>query len=583
MTLFQLIRNFVYRHWKAYAASACMLTGITILIAFIPRRIGAIIDALVAGRLAGSALLLQLAIPVGMGVVIYGLRVGWRLKLFAAAYQFGMELRTHLYARLSLQGPAFYQQQRTGDLMALATNDIDAIEMAAGEAMLAGYDGSTTLLIVLSMMIWGVDWRLTLIALLPFPFMAVAFWLVSTRVHDAWRDSLNRFSRLNDHVQETLAGVRTLRALGLEQRSAAQFATLAEDAAASSLSAQRWEAAYEPAVGITLTCSAALTLSLGGYLVWHGELSIGALTSFSMYLGQLIWPAFAAGWVLSLIERGKAAWKRLQPILNEPLAIDDAGALATLRPGDLVLDAVSYTYPGQAHAALDHVSLTLAPGKTLGLVGATGAGKSTLLRLILRQYEQQSGTLRWSGHALQEYKLAILRQAISWVPQESFLFSATIADNIALAKPNASRADIENVARLAAVHDDIMRLPKGYDTLVGERGITLSGGQRQRVAIARALLADSPLLLLDDALSAVDTGTEAQILQHLQDLRRAQSGRSVVIVSHRLSSVADADQIVVLRNGKIVESGTHQSLLAEQGWYAGQWQYQQLEESLDAL
>ncbi len=185
MTLFQLIRNFVYRHWKAYAASACMLTGITILIAFIPRRIGAIIDALVAGRLAGSALLWQLAIPVGMGVVIYGLRVGWRLKLFAAAYQFGMELRTHLYARLALQGPAFYQQQRTGDLMALATNDIDAIEMAAGEAMLAGYDGSTTLLIVLSMMIWGVDWRLTLIALLPFPFMAVAFWLVSTRVHDA--------------------------------------------------------------------------------------------------------------------------------------------------------------------------------------------------------------------------------------------------------------------------------------------------------------------------------------------------------------------------------------------------------------
>lgn len=583
MTLFQLIRNFVYRHWTAYAASACMLTGITLLTAFIPRKIGAIIDSLVAGRLAGNALLWQLMIPVGMGVTIYFLRVGWRLKLFAAAYSFGMELRTKLYARLSLQGPAFYQQQRTGDLMALATNDIDAIEMVAGEAMLAGYDGSTTLIIVLSMMIWGVDWRLTLIALLPFPFMAVAFWLVSRKVHDAWRDSLNRFSNLNDHVQETLSGVRTLRALGLEQRSAAQFAKLAEDAAGSSLSAQRWEAAYEPAVGITLTSSAALTLSLGGYLVWHGQLSIGALTSFSMYLGQLIWPAFAAGWVLSLIERGKAAWKRLQPILNEPLAIDDAGAIDTLRAGDLVLDDVSYAYPGQARVALDHVSLTLATGKTLGLVGATGAGKSTLLRLILRQYEQQSGELRWSGQALEKYKLSTLRRAISWVPQESFLFSATIADNIALANPDASRADIENVAKLAAVHDDILRLPKGYDTLVGERGITLSGGQRQRVAIARALLNDSPLLLLDDALSAVDTGTEAQILQHLQDLRRTQSSRSVIIVSHRLSSVADADHIVVLRNGKIVERGTHQSLLAAEGWYASQWQYQQLEESLDAL
>jgi ATP-binding cassette subfamily B multidrug efflux pump len=494
-----------------------------------------------------------------------------------------MELRTKLYARLSLQGPTFYQQQRTGDLMALATNDIDAIEMAAGEAMLAGYDGSTTLIIVLSMMLWGVDWRLTLVALLPFPFMAAAFRLVSSRVHDAWRDSLDRFSDLNDHVQETLAGVRTLRALGLEQRNATQFAKLTEAAAASSLSAQRWEAAYEPAVGITLTFSAALTLTLGSYLVWHRDLSIGALTSFTMYLGQLIWPMFAAGWVLSLIERGKAAWKRLQPILNEPLAIDDEGAIDTLNAGALILDHVTYAYPGQSRLALDGVSLTLATGKTLGLVGATGSGKSTLLRLILRQYEQQDGEIHWSGHALSHYRLQALRKAISWVPQESFLFSATIADNIALAHPEASREQIERVARLAAVHDDIARLPNGYDTLVGERGITLSGGQRQRVAIARALLTDSPLLLLDDALSAVDTGTEAQILEHLQDLRQAQHERSVVIVSHRLSSVADADHIVVLRDGKIVESGTHQTLLNQEGWYATQWQYQQLEESLDAL
>lgn len=583
MTLFQLIRNFVYKNWGAYAASACMLTGITLLSAFIPRKIGKIIDQLVAGQLNGNALFWQLMIPIGMGVVIYFLRVGWRLKLFDAAYRFGMELRTDLYARLTLQGPAFYQQQRTGDLMALATNDIDAIEMAAGEAMLAGYDGSTTLIIVLSMMLWGVDWRLTLVALLSFPFMAFAFRVVSSRVHDAWRDSLDRFSKLNDHVQETLAGVRTLRALGLEQRSADQFAKLAEDAASSSLSAQRWEAAYEPAVGVTLTFSAALTLTLGSYLVWHKELSIGALTSFTMYMGQLIWPMFAAGWVLSLIERGKAAWKRLQPILAEPLAIDDAGSLDTLQPGTLVVDGISYAYPNQARAALDHVSLTLASGKTLGLVGATGAGKSTLLRLILRQYEQQSGELSWSGHPLSEYKLPTLRNAISWVPQESFLFSATIADNIALAKPDATRAQIEEVAKLAAVHDDIMRLPNGYETMVGERGITLSGGQRQRVAIARALLTDSPLLLLDDALSAVDTGTEAQILEHLQELRRAHNERSVIIVSHRLSSVADADHIVVLHEGKIIESGNHQSLLAQDGWYASQWQYQQLEESLNAL
>jgi len=583
MSLFRLISRFIAKHWTAYLASALMLTGISGLSVLIPRRIGHIIDELVAGRLARHELVLQLAIPVAMGVVIYFLRVGWRLKLFAAAYRFGMELRTELYSRLSQQGPAFYARQRTGDLMALATNDIDAIEMAAGEAMLAGYDGSTTLVIVLATMILGVDWRLALVALLPFPFMAFSFWVVSRRVHDGWRDSLERFSKLNDHVQETLTGVRTLRALGLEARSASQFAQLAEDAATASLTAQSWEAAYEPAVGITLTASATLTLILGSYLVWHNQLSIGALTSFSMYLGQLIWPMFAAGWVLSLIERGKAAWRRLEPVLKEPLAIEDDGPLDDMPEGSLVLQHVDYGYPSQAGLALEDVSLRLEAGQTLGLVGATGSGKSTLLRLILRQYHAKGGTLHWGNHALHDYRLDKLRHAISWVPQESFLFSASIADNIALGNPEAGRADVERVAQLAAVHDDIMRLPKGYDTLVGERGITLSGGQRQRVAIARALLADGSLLLLDDALSAVDTGTEAQILGHLQALRKDKAGRSVVIVSHRLSSVADADHIIVLKAGRVIETGTHQSLLADNGWYASQWQYQQLEESLDAL
>jgi ATP-binding cassette, subfamily B, multidrug efflux pump len=240
---------------------------------------------------------------------------------------------------------------------------------------------------------------------------------------------------------------------------------------------------------------------------------------------------------------------------------------------------VTFSYPGQGRLALDNVSLQLPAGQTLGLVGPTGAGKSTLLRLVLRHYAPRSGTLRWNGVDLAQYTLAALRGAIAWVPQEAFLFSASVADNIALATPGATRAQIEDAARLAAIHDEILRLPNGYDTPVGERGVTLSGGQRQRVAIARALLADAPLLLLDDALSAVDTDTEARILAHLRDQR---VGRTVVIVSHRLSTVADADRTLVLQGGHVAEQGTHAELLAHGGWYARQWRYQQLQASLDA-
>ncbi|PIG29069.1 ATP-binding cassette subfamily B protein/ATP-binding cassette subfamily C protein/ATP-binding cassette subfamily B multidrug efflux pump [Janthinobacterium sp. 35] len=583
MSLSRLIAGFVRQHWPAYAAAAVMLTGVATLTVWIPRRVGAIIDALAAHRMTAAELWLELLTLLAVGVVIYFLRVGWRITLFKAAYQLGVMLRTRFYTRMSQQGASFYQNQRTGDLMALATNDIDAIEMAAGEAMLAGFDGTLTLLMVLGIMLLGVDWRLACIALLPFPLMGLAFWRISSHIHTASTDSLQRFSALNDHVQESLSGVRTLRALGLEERSSKQFSTLAGHAANASLTAQRWEAAYEPAVGLTLTAATALTLGLGGYLVWQDQLTIGALTSFSMYLGQLIWPMFAAGWVLSLIERGRAAWQRLQPMLDAPLAIDDHGTIDTLTPGPLQLTDIGFAYAGQTAPALSGISLLLQPGQTLGLVGPTGSGKSTLLRVLLRQVTPQSGTATWSGQPLDAYTLHALRAAISWVPQESFLFSASIADNIALARPGATREDVERAAQLADIHDDILQFPEGYATHVGEKGITLSGGQRQRVAIARALLADNDLLLLDDALSAVDTGTETRILQHLEELRRKRPERSAIIASHRLSAVVNADLILVLRDGHVTETGSHDTLMQRDGWYASQWRYQQLEASLDAI
>ncbi len=563
-----------------------MLVLVAALTVIVPRRVGHIIDAFVAGTLQGASMWGDLAVLVTMGAAIYLFRVGWRLALFSAAFQLGVELRQRLYGKLSLQGLPYFHGQRTGDLMARATNDVDAVEMAAGEAFLAGFDGTMTLVLVVAMMTLGIDWRLALLTLLPFPLMAIAFFVISQHIHHASAQALERFSDLNEHVHETVAAVRTLRALGLEERASLEFVRRAQSAADASFDAQKWEAAFEPAVGLTLTVAAALTLSFGGVLVWHDEMTIGRLTAFTMYLGQLIWPMFAAGWVLALIERGKAAWARLNPVLDAPLSVTDGGQRRAIAPGCIDVERLSFAYAnvvGEAGAvlgadALHDVSFSLPPGATLGVVGPVGAGKSTLLALLLRHYVPARGSMRWSGYALDEYTLAALQRATAWVPQEAFLFTGSIADNIALTHPSATPAEIESAAELADLHADIQRFPDGYATRVGERGITLSGGQRQRMAIARALLTDAQLLLLDDALSAVDTGTETRILAHLREARR---GRSAIIVSHRLSAVADADEIIVLKDGRLAERGSHAQLVARGGWYAEQWRYQQLEAELE--
>lgn len=575
-----MLAAFVREHFRAYASAAAMLSCIAVLTVWIPHQVGHIVDQLVAGGLDGSDLARELGLLALAGLGIYLLRVGWRLALFQAAYRLGARLRTQLFTRLSLQGPAYFQRQRTGDLMALATNDIDAVELAAGEAMLAGFDGTQTLVLVLCTMTITIDWRLGLASLFPFPLMALAFWWISRHLDTAARDSLNRFSDLNQEVQESLAGVRTVRALGLLGRSETRFSELAGRAAEASFRSQRWEAAYEPAVGLTLGAATTIALGVGGWLVAEREISIGQLTAFTMYLGQLIWPMFAAGWVLSLLERGRAGWTRLAPVLDAPLTVVDEGKATLPERAELRAEGLKFSYPGAARPALDEVTVVLEPGKTLGIVGPTGAGKSTFVRLLLRQAEPEAGRILLGGVPLPDLPLETLRKHLAWVPEEAILFSASVGENIALARSSAAPADVERSARLAAIHDDIERLPQGYATEVGERGVTLSGGQRQRVAIARALLSDAPLLVLDDALSAVDTGTETAILAHLRQLRAARPKQSVIIIAHRLSAMVSADEIVVLKHGRVIERGTHAELLELSGWYAAQWRYQQIEASL---
>jgi ATP-binding cassette, subfamily B, multidrug efflux pump len=576
-SLHQLLRQFAKSHQLSYLTAGGMLLGIVFLNAWIPRRIGQIVDSLAAGSNM-TALVQALGWLVLAAGVIYLLRAGWRLFLFRAVYRLGVQLRTQLYRQLCLQSPQFFQQQRTGDLMAAATNDIDAIEMAAGEGALAGFDGVSNLVIMIAALTLAVDPFITLAILAPMPIMAFLFWWISNHIHTASRESLDSFGRMNDQVLESFAGVRTVRALGLLEREQQEFNRRAQRTADASLSAQRWEAAYEPTVGTCLTIASVLSLGVGTWLVFQNKITVGQLTSIGLYLAQMIWPMFAVGWVLSLIQRADAAWERLQPLLLSPITIGNNGSLTALPAPQICFRAVTFSYPNQARLALENIDFTLAPGRTLGVVGPTGSGKSTLLKLLLRQWQATSGQIGWGDASIEAYQLSALRANIAWVAQEPFLFSASVASNISLAVPNATRDQVIQAAKLAAVHDDIERLVQGYDTPFGERGVTLSGGQKQRVAIARALLTDAPLLLLDDALSAVDTETESRILAALgSDPRR----RAIIVISHRLSSVVNAHDIVVLKQGQIIERGSHSQLLALQGWYARQWQFQQLQASLE--
>ncbi|WP_027856356.1 ABC transporter ATP-binding protein [Marinobacterium jannaschii] len=580
MALFRHLSWFFKAHWRTYLLAMTMLAGVALLNTAVPWLVGNSIDKMIAASDFTTEVKLQLLALLGMGLLIYLLRFGWRLILFGTSYRLGGLLRQRFYQRLTRLGPAFFSQHGTGDLMARATNDIDAVELAAGEGVLSGFDGLLTFILVLIMMFSLIDWRLTLVALIPFPLMGYGFYRISIAVHQHFHQSLERFSELNDKTQEALSGIRLIKAMGREEAESALFNTIAAKAAHSNYQVSRSEAMFEPVIYLALTGALLLTLGYGGYLIWIAELSVGQLTSFTIYMGQLIWPMWAFGWLMNIVERGSAAFNRVDALLNEPDSIPDSGQRPPLNAG-LQVRNLSFAYPNNPEQpVLQQVSFNLPRGKVLGIVGPTGAGKTTLAALLMRQWEAAPGLIQLGELPLQELALDQLRSSFASVPQDGFLFSISIADNIALGRPDASREQVRQAARIAALDEDIRRFPDGYDTLVGERGLTLSGGQRQRLTIARALLCEAPILVLDDALSAVDVHTEQRILGYLQTELQEQSA---IIISHRLSSVEHADEILVLNHGHVSERGQHAELLQQDGWYSRMWTYQQMEASLNEI
>ena len=577
MSVFLRLAWFFRQERKRYTVAMIALVLVAGLMMVPPWIIGRIVDALADGSLTKALLYRDVTIIAAVALLVYLLRVTWRVALFGASYKLSNHLRQRLFQHFTVQPPSFYQQMTTGDLMARATNDIQAVEMTAGEAVLALFDGALTGLVVLIVMTVFISWPLTVVALLPWPIVGFFMWRFGKELHRSFRAAQARFSDLNDSVQESISALRLTRSFGREAVEQQQFQTIASQANQANLAVARTDSKYDPAIQLGVGFSFLLSVAGGAFLIYYQQLTLGKLTSFTLYLGYMIWPMYAVGWLLNLVERGQAAYQRIEELLAITPAIADDGQLRSAVAPALSVDIGRFAY-GEGQPILQDISLQVPAGDMLGIVGHTGAGKSTLIKLLLRMLEGDEVDIRLGGHELAKLTLTNLRAHMATVPQTPFLFSTSIAENIALAKPDASMAEIEQAAKVAQVHDDIVRFSDGYQTLVGERGVTLSGGQRQRIAIARALLLDAPLLILDDALSAVDVKTEQTILQHLRTVRR---GKSTIIVCHRLSAVETANDIIVLQQGKIIEQGNHQQLLNNDGWYQQMFAYQQLEQAVE--
>lgn len=577
MSVFLKLLWFFKQEWRRYGIAVVALIFVGLLSMVSPWLIGVVVDLISNGELTESLLWQYLGIMVAAAAAEYILRVVWRIALFGASYKLANQLRQSVFEHLTRQAPGFFQRLKTGDLMARSTNDIQALEMTAGEAVLALFDGALTGIIVLVVMTVFISWPLTLLALIPWPIVGFFMWRFGNELHDSFRDAQARFSDLNDDVQESISALRLTRAFGREDVEEQQFNDIATAANRANQAVAKTDSKYDPVIQLGVGFSFFLSVAGGAWLIHQGELTVGQLLSFTLYLGFMIWPMFAVGWLLNLVERGSAAYARIEQLLNMKPEVEDNGSISHRLPPSLDMAISSFAYKDGTQA-LENIHLQLPAGQLLGIVGPVGAGKTTLLNLLLRSEEADGVDIRIGGHAIDTLSLYNLRAHIATVPQNAFLFSATIGENIALAKPDASQAEIEAVAKVAQVHDDILRFSDGYQTEVGERGVTLSGGQKQRISIARALLLDAPILILDDALSAVDVRTEQQILSHLAEAR---AGKTTLIVCHRLSAVEEADQIIVLDKGQLRESGSHQQLLQQAGWYRQTYDYQQLEQAVE--
>ena len=575
MNLIRKLGWFLKLEKRRYIIGILALSLVSVFNLIPPKVIGNIVDKIEAGNLTNSQLFINIIYLVLAAFIMYGLRYVWRVYIFGAAYNLGRILRFRLFQHFTKMSPSFYQKYRTGDLMAHATNDVNAVVMVAGGGVMSAVDASITALVTLFTMVFLISAKLTLIAVIPLPFLAYATNKLGEKNHQSFKEAQESFSDLNNKVQESVSGIRVTKSFGYGNDEINSFKETNKKVFSKNIIASKYNALFDPMVLVFVGLSYTLTLIFGGIFISRGEISVGNLVTFVTYLDMLVWPLQAIGWLFNIGQRGDVSYTRIEKLLAEENDVVEKENTIPAHNGRLEYNINSFSYVGEE--TLSDIKFAIDKGQTLGIVGVTGSGKTTLLKLLLREYDVEDGSINLNNHNIKDYKLKDLRSLIGYVPQDQVLFAMSIKENIRFADTKYKDKQVEDITKVCGIYDDIVNMTDGFDTIIGERGVSLSGGQKQRMAMSRALIMNPEILILDDSLSAVDAKTEHLILENLKEER---SGKTTIITAHRLSAIVHADLIIVMDNGKIIERGTHDQLIAQDGWYKETYNTQQLEEKM---
>ncbi|WP_436894994.1 ABC transporter ATP-binding protein [Mammaliicoccus sciuri] len=575
--MFQAIKKLMWffkDHWKRYSIAIILLLIANVVEVLPPWIVGQTIDK-ISDRSLTEQIYHQLVIIFIIVLILsYIVNYIWRTLIFSGSQILESIMRRKLMQKFLSMSPTFFEKNRTGDLMAKSTNDLNQIRNTAGIGILTLIDSTTFMGTIILTMGITVSWKLTLFSLIPLPLLAILEIELGKRIHKRYLVSQKSFGDMNDSVLESIEGVRVTRAYVQEDKLNKDFKNMTESVVEKFMNVEKMDAFFQPITIIITAMSQVIGIGYGAFLVNSGEMTIGGLISFTVYLNMLVWPMFSVGILINIMQRGNASIDRVEETLNEAETVLDVENKG-MPSHDIGMNSVVFKYPSSESINLNNINIILGKGETLGIVGATGSGKTTLIKQILKEYPTGNGEIILGDTNINQISKSDLRSLIGYVSQENILFSRSIRDNIRFGKSDATDNDIKEAIKLAYFEKDIERLPQGLETLVGEKGIAISGGQKQRIAIARALIMDPKILILDDALSAVDAKTEKKIIQNIQKYRQ---GKTTIIATHRLSGVKHANQIVVMDHGEITESGTHDQLLHMNGWYKSQFERQRLKE-----